>query len=97
MQLVSASAERGKAQPVCRDTTDGGERLPVASAATTSSTQGPRGSPAPPAEREPAAFERNAVGIATVWSVFYAIVLVIAGAHGGVELLRRSLDVAVLP
>lgn len=97
MQLASASTERGKARPVCLDTTDSAERLPAASVAATSSTKRNRASDAPPVGREHAAFERNAVGIATVWSIFYAIALVIAGAYGGVELLRRSLDVAVLP
>lgn len=97
MQLASASSERRRARPVCLDTTDSVERSSVASEAAATKIQNNPAGAAPAGGHEPSLLERNAVGIATLWSVFYVIALVIAGGYGGVELLRRSLEIAVLP
>jgi hypothetical protein len=97
MQFASASSERGKARPVCLGTTDSAERSPAESEAAATEIQNDFAGTAPVSEHEPSLLERNAVGIAALWSVFYVIALVIAGGYGGVELLRRSLEIAVLP
>jgi uncharacterized protein HemX len=89
--MLFAAVERRKAQPSCLGATDSQWLSP----STSGRSDRDHTSAASPDKDEPRTLQKNAVGIATVWLLLYAIALA-AGAYGGFESLRQSFEISAL-